>query len=43
MTAAMTAAMAAAMTAVIAGSLSPALQNQSCSVLYVDSSGHELQ
>ena len=38
MTAVMAAAMAAAMTAVIIGSLSPTLQNQSCSVLYVDSS-----
>ena len=39
-TAAMTAAMAAAMTVVITGSLSPTLQNQSFSVLYVDSSIH---
>ena len=30
----------AAMTAVITGSLSPTLQNQICSVLYVDSSRH---
>ena len=40
MKAAMTAAMAAAETAVIIGSLSPTLQNQSCSILYVDSSRH---
>ena len=40
MTAAMAAAMTAAMTAAITGSFSPTLQNQSCSVLYVDSSRH---
>ena len=40
MTAAMAAAMTAAMAAVITGSLIPTLQNKSCSVLYVDSSGH---
>ena len=40
MTAVMMAAMAAAMTAVIIDSLCPTLQNQSLSVLYVDSSRH---
>ena len=39
-TAAVTAAMVAETTAVIKGSLSPTLQNQSCSVLYVDTSRH---
>ena len=39
----MTAAVEAVMTAVITGSLSPTLQNQSCLVLYVDSSRHVYQ
>ena len=40
MKAAMTTAMAAAETAVIIASLSPTLQNESCSIFYVDSSRH---
>ena len=40
MTAAITAAITAAMTAVITGSLSPTLQKQRYSVIYVDSFRH---